>query len=160
MRLLGLGASLPIAFAAACAAQRPSGIPEPSEPRAPIAQGYEFSGRLVVAAPNGELVGVVPDAVLVGWGTCQRSLQKPATLKVAPDGAFKVSVNPQIFTVRETTLKPDGSANRPMCEVGVNWPCYRFQANGCADATLQFTSAPPGNLVTLDCPQRIQQSEP
>src|SRR5215510_6256765 len=97
MKRIGWFAFLSLALAAACAARRPPGVPDPSEPRVPIARGYEFTGRLVVAAPNGELVGVVPDAVLIGWETCQASLQESATLKVAPDGAFTISVNPQIL---------------------------------------------------------------
>jgi hypothetical protein len=128
-----------------------------AEPTDQVAE-YDFEGQLGYRGPDGGLVPVVPDEVLVGWGggRCQFTLQSVEKVIVSRDGTFQVRVSED--TVAYTMVKvfhPDGSTDPATCVGTTSWPCYRFRAEGCIDAIVEFGPKPPAQIIELECPGRV-----
>ena len=115
-----------------------------------------FMGRVGYKTWSGEFVPVTDASVLVGWGDggCQFTLQEASDLVVRGDGSFSSVVYP---TSRETygALHRAGSQGAaPSCVVYTEWPCFRFRADGCNDATEPVSQGWVQHDIEMECPSR------
>ncbi len=123
---------------------------EPSPPQQEPA-GYRYEGQLGYRTTGGRWNTLLPDAVLVGWGSesCEPAAQSSERLTLYPDGNFTLAISPQ--TIPNDEIGPIGPM-RPMWITA--WPCYRFRVDGCDDAVVRFGPNAPSDRIELSCPSR------
>ena len=114
---------------------------------------HQFNGQLAYRTPAGSLVPLLPDAIFVGWGEggCRSENQEPIHIAVYPDGSFSLASAPRVTTTFR--MSPDGVAG-PSSPPLVQWPCYRFEVEGCEAAVVPFGTQPPDASIELKCPGR------
>lgn len=114
---------------------------------------YPFDGQLAYRTSDGALHPLLPDAVFVGWGdgACELAQQASVRLAFYPDGAFRIA-DVERMEIR-ASFNEDGTQSSPTVAT-VRWACYRFRAEGCHEAVVQFGPEPPGRTIELNCPGR------
>ena len=114
---------------------------------------HQFNGQLAYRTPAGSLVPLLPDAIFVGWGEggCRSENQEPIRIAFYPDGSFSLESAPRITTIFR--MSPDGVAGPPSPPI-VQWPCYRFEVEGCEAVVVPLGTQPPDAPIELKCPGR------